>query len=291
LAVLPTTGANGTTITWNSANPAISTTGAVTRPPSGADNASGTLTATIQKGDAIDTATFEITVLALDEPTTYNFYISAETGGRITTGTNGQYAKGAVISIAASPNSNYRFTGWTSSNGGSFADASSADTIFTMPANDVVITAEFAPGTSVNHNFQTYLHTTQTYYSPGDTILVDVMLQGDINFTLAETKIAYDMELLEYAGYENLSGWMSQVSRGDPNLVTLRNVPHINMNTGAPCITPVKLITLKFKVKDMQPANLTETAIFFETTHVYSTPEFAETTTAPGEALTLTLHK
>ena len=143
----------------------------------------------------------------------------------------------------------------------------------------------------VSYNYEVYLHTTQTSYSPGDTILVDVMLQGDINFTLAETKIAYDMELLEYAGYENLSGWMNQVSRGDPNLVTLRNVPHINMNTGASCITPVKLITLKFKVKDTLLANFTETTLSFETAHVYSTPETAEPATASGEALTLALHK
>ena len=55
----------------------------------------------------------------------------------------GKYAEGDVININAGTRSDYRFTRWTSSNGGSFADASSAGTTFTMPAADTTITANW----------------------------------------------------------------------------------------------------------------------------------------------------
>ena len=57
--------------------------------------------------------------------------------------TSGVYPAGKVVNIDAGSRSNYRFTGWTTSNGGSFADASSASTTFTMPAADTTITANW----------------------------------------------------------------------------------------------------------------------------------------------------
>ena len=62
---LPTAGANGVKISWESSNRAvISTTGVVTRPSAGADNVQVTLTATITKGAYAAKKSFEITVLA-----------------------------------------------------------------------------------------------------------------------------------------------------------------------------------------------------------------------------------
>ena len=58
--------------------------------------------------------------------------------------TGGQYPAGEVVNIDAGSRSSYRFTGWTTSNGGSFADASSASTTFTMPAADTTITATWS---------------------------------------------------------------------------------------------------------------------------------------------------
>ncbi len=59
---LPTTGSNGTTISWTSANAAVTTSGVVTR-PNGSDS-SGNLTATITRGSASDTKVFAVTVKA-----------------------------------------------------------------------------------------------------------------------------------------------------------------------------------------------------------------------------------
>ena len=57
--------------------------------------------------------------------------------------TGGTYPAGEVVNIDAGSRSSYRFTGWTTSNEGSFADASSASTTFTMPAADTTITANW----------------------------------------------------------------------------------------------------------------------------------------------------
>jgi hypothetical protein len=68
LAALPAVGDNGSAITWDSSNPAVvSDTGAVNRPSYGGGDANVTLTATIAKGDASDTVTFDLTVIQQDQ--------------------------------------------------------------------------------------------------------------------------------------------------------------------------------------------------------------------------------
>lgn len=61
---LPEVGSEGAVISWTSSNPeAVTDKGVVTRPPAGSEAAKATLTATIRKGDAVRTKSFEITVL------------------------------------------------------------------------------------------------------------------------------------------------------------------------------------------------------------------------------------
>ena len=55
----------------------------------------------------------------------------------------GQYTEGTKISVSAQPNAGYKFKSWISSNGGTFDNANSPSTTFTMPANDTAITADF----------------------------------------------------------------------------------------------------------------------------------------------------
>ncbi|MDR1067757.1 MAG: leucine-rich repeat protein, partial [Clostridiales Family XIII bacterium] len=63
----------------------------------------------------------------------------------VTNGTgDGSYASGKEIAISALPAlSGKVFDKWTTSNGGSFASATSADTTFTMPDNAVTVTATY----------------------------------------------------------------------------------------------------------------------------------------------------
>lgn len=79
--------------------------------------------------------------LKITIPAIYTLTVNLNGGSGSTTG--GQYPAGEVVHIDAGRRSNYRFNGWTSSNGGSFADASSANTTFTMPAADTTITANW----------------------------------------------------------------------------------------------------------------------------------------------------
>ena len=72
---------------------------------------------------------------------TYTLTVNLNGGSGSTTG--GEYPAGEAIHIDAGSRSNYRFNGWTSSNGGRFVNASSASTTFTMPAADTTITANW----------------------------------------------------------------------------------------------------------------------------------------------------
>lgn len=56
---------------------------------------------------------------------------------------SGSFPGGEVIDIDAGSKNNYTFSGWTTSNGGTFADSSAAITTFTMPHADTTITASW----------------------------------------------------------------------------------------------------------------------------------------------------
>lgn len=89
---------------------------------------------------------FETVALTVSSDTTevlgtYTLTVDLNGGSGSTIG--GEYTAGEVVNIDAGSRSNYRFDGWTSSNGDSFADASSASTTFTMPAADTTITANW----------------------------------------------------------------------------------------------------------------------------------------------------
>ena len=63
---LPSNGAEGSTIAWNSDSSAISNTGVVNQPAIGEDNIIAHLTATLTKGSLSETKSFTLTVVALE---------------------------------------------------------------------------------------------------------------------------------------------------------------------------------------------------------------------------------
>jgi uncharacterized repeat protein (TIGR02543 family) len=74
--------------------------------------------------------------------TTYALTVNLNGGNG--TRSAGNYAQGTTITMNAGTRSGYNFKGWTSSNGGSFANASSKSTSFTMPANTTTIKASWS---------------------------------------------------------------------------------------------------------------------------------------------------
>lgn len=77
-------------------------------------------------------------------PTTYSLSFATVENGSVDSSVAGSYTKNSTINLTATPDENYVFVKWESNNGGTFADANSATTTFTMPAKSVVITAVFA---------------------------------------------------------------------------------------------------------------------------------------------------
>jgi hypothetical protein len=132
-------------ITWSMADGSLpggltlSSSGVI----SGTPTAAGTFNFTVKAENGTSPDATKALSIVISPAPTYSLTITAGTGGSITTGASGSYAAGAVITIAASANTNYSFNKWTSAGGGSFANANSASTTFTMPAGAVTITAEF----------------------------------------------------------------------------------------------------------------------------------------------------
>jgi len=80
-------------------------------------------------------------------PATYSLTMASdpEAGGTATDLTDtSPYTADTVVSIEAVANSGYQFINWTAP-AGSFTNANSAATTFTMPSQDVIVTANFAP--------------------------------------------------------------------------------------------------------------------------------------------------
>lgn len=87
--------------------------------------------------------------LTVNAPTTYTISADVDPAGAGTVKVNGSGTSATVeansdVTLTATANEGYRFTGWTSSDGGTFTDASSESTTFTMPAGNVTVTAQFA---------------------------------------------------------------------------------------------------------------------------------------------------
>ena len=103
-----------------------------------ANAGSATTTFTMPSQDVTVTANFE-----LGGEYTLTLLASPITGGTVgdITGTS-PYYEGEVISIQALPAPDYQFVGWSAS-AGSFANAYAPATTFTMPAQDIVVTATF----------------------------------------------------------------------------------------------------------------------------------------------------
>ncbi len=73
----------------------------------------------------------------------YSLKIVAGVGGRIVKGADGYYSDVAQPTLIAEAEDGYRFRNWTSTDGGTFSDATNATTIFSMPANETIVTANF----------------------------------------------------------------------------------------------------------------------------------------------------
>ena len=129
--------------------------GTISGTPTAAGTSTFTVTATNDNGS--DSKEF---TLSINGKTKYSLTVELNGGNSTTAG--GQYTEGTKIQIDAGTKSGYRFAGWTSSNGGSFADASSASTTFTMPDRNVTVTANWKKKSSGSSSPSYYFITFDT---------------------------------------------------------------------------------------------------------------------------------
>ncbi|MDR0295498.1 MAG: hypothetical protein LBH91_04815 [Prevotellaceae bacterium] len=139
------------------------------------------------------------------------------------------------------------------------------------------------------HNYIVSLAPDQTTIYASDTLYVDVMLCGNINYTQLATEIVYDNNLLTFAGYENLEGWAAACIPVAANKVAIRSVPAMNMVTGAPCSTSVRVVTLKFTVKEGLSGKSAAANFSFASILVSPPAGITKFTTAPGTALNISI--
>lgn len=85
-----------------------------------------------------------VTVKAIFEPVPAASYNVAVNGSYAGTSGAGSYTQGSTVTVHAGIRSSYSFIGWTSSDGVVLANVGSATTTFTMPAKNVIVTANWS---------------------------------------------------------------------------------------------------------------------------------------------------
>ncbi|RTE00717.1 S-layer homology domain-containing protein, partial [Paenibacillus whitsoniae] len=80
-------------------------------------------------------------IIAITAPNEYTVTIG---NGGIGSNGSGSYTSGVTVSVYAGSRSGYTFIGWTSTDGVTFANASSATTSFMMPAQNVTVIANWS---------------------------------------------------------------------------------------------------------------------------------------------------
>jgi uncharacterized repeat protein (TIGR02543 family) len=109
---------------------------------------------------------------ALIPPIQYSLTMAA-TGSGSTSPAVGQhiYSPGTVVAVVATPALGYQFGNWTAT-AGSFADAGAPTTTFTMPAQNVTVTANFAPIPPIFRHLTVYSSAGGLVTTPGEGIFV-----------------------------------------------------------------------------------------------------------------------
>ena len=138
--------ATSATVTSGSTATAVATpTSITTSPPTVTvtGKAVGNTTISIGwSGGTMDNQSTPVSVeVYANTPVSRNLTVSAGNGGSVSGSSSGSYAVNAPVSVTATANTNYTFTGWSVSGVSISATANPAS--FNMPDNDVTLTANF----------------------------------------------------------------------------------------------------------------------------------------------------
>lgn len=131
-------------------------------------------------------------------PVKYVLTVQSENNEFGIAGTGGSFEEGESVPLIATPRGGYKFVNWVSSGGGSFTDEKAAETSFTMPANDALVTAVFRPesepeGRLVPDQTGTYdFGRAEERYSSAGSLTVTVTNEGEGRVTALKAALEED---------------------------------------------------------------------------------------------------
>ena len=131
----------------------------------------------------------DVTIYAIWAPVNYTLTMATTVGGAAgSVATNASIAAprtgagdvankhyGEEITVTVVAPAHHTFTGWTSSNGGTFADASALSTTFTMPAGNTTVTAAFTEDTKYTVTWSDNGETEDEAVYTGETTVFPVL--------------------------------------------------------------------------------------------------------------------
>lgn len=103
-----------------------------------------------------------------------NFTLTIANGGTGATA-GGSYTADTAVPVNAGTKTGYTFNGWTTSGGGSFTNAGSASTVFTMPSANVTITANWR---AIPSNDDDSSSSSGSSGNPGEASTTDIIVNG-----------------------------------------------------------------------------------------------------------------
>jgi ABC-type cobalamin transport system permease subunit len=287
------------TATYNNGSKPV--TGYTTVPANGTVlNAVGPVTVTVSysEGDVTKTDSFAVSVIdAQVAPTITGPTSMSLTVGYTATSTGEYTVTGSPVPTVTKTSGNAAIT-WN--NNTKKLDIAAGLAVGSYPVvltvdNGVTPNATLTFTLTVNEvmqsNYNVYLTPQKTNLTVGETLYVDVVLVGNINYTQMAADIGYDASLLKFAGYEGLQGFISACGPVGDKIIGLRSVPTSNMILGASCSSAVTIVTLKFTVTDSFAGESISTKLSVSSAIVNPPAGYLGTTTAPGQDWNFTLNK
>lgn len=156
-----------------------------------------------------------VTVTANATVNSYTLTVSKGTGISSVSG-GGSKNYGSSNAISATVSTGYTFKNWTSNNGGSFANANSSSTNFTMPAGNVTVTA--------NATINSYTLTTKVSPSGGGSVTAG----GSLNYNSTKRLTATASTGYSFSSWSKTAGTLSS---------TTSNPTTFTMGTSAATVT------------------------------------------------------
>jgi uncharacterized repeat protein (TIGR02543 family) len=181
----------------------------------------GTLSSTTSNPTTFTMGTSAATVTANFGTNSYTLTVAKGTGISSVSG-GGSKSYGSSNNISATASTGYTFKNWTSNNGGTFGNANSASTTFTMPAGNVTVTA--------NAKINSYTLTTAVSPSGGGSVTAG----GSMNYGSTKSLTATASTGYAFSSWSKNAGTLSSTTTnpttftmGAGNATVTANFTHV----------------------------------------------------------------